>query len=76
MENTGLKGLLVTLYQRVIKSYKTTLIGMAVVAGGVIVENMIHSPNKTITIIGGIIGAVLALIKEPPKAAPASAAEE
>lgn len=67
MENTGLKGLLVTLYQRVIKSYKTTLIGMAVAAGAVIVENMVHSPNKTLAIVGGVIGAILALIKEQPK---------
>ncbi len=64
MENTGLKGLFVTLYQRVILSYKTTLLGLGVVAAGVIVENLVHSPNKMIATIAGVAGAVLALVKD------------
>jgi hypothetical protein len=65
VENTGLKGLFVTLYQRVILSYKTTLVGIGLAVAGVIVDNLTHSSNKTITSIAVILGSVLALIKEP-----------
>lgn len=65
MENTGFKGLLVTLYQRVILSYKSTLIGIAILAGTVIAENLVNSPNKILTTIGAILAAVLAMVKSP-----------
>lgn len=64
-ENTGFKGIWVTLYQRVILSYKTTLIGMAILAGSIVADAMVGSPNKTISIIGGVIAAILALYKSP-----------
>jgi hypothetical protein len=75
MENVGLKGLFVTLYQRVVRSYKTTLLGLGVLALGVIVENLVHSPNKIIATVAGVVAAVLALVKEklpPPPLAPVS----
>lgn len=64
MENTGLKGLFVTLYQRVIVSYKTTFLGFAVIAASAVAENFVHSPNKTLGTIGLVLGSVLALVKE------------
>jgi hypothetical protein len=69
-ENTGFKGIWVTLYQRVILSYKSTLIGMAVLAASVITDQLVASPNKVISLIGGVIAAVLAMYKAPtvPKA--------
>lgn len=64
MENTGLKGLFVTLYQRVILSYKTTLFGLAVIAAGVVIDNLVHSPNRTVAVVGGVLGSVFSLVKE------------
>lgn len=64
MENVGFKGLAVTLYQRVIRSYRTTLLGIGVVAAGVIVENLLHSPNKIVVTVASVLGAILALVKE------------
>ena len=72
MENTGFKGLLVTLWQRVILSYKTTLLGIAVAGVGLVVENFVHSPNKAVATIAGVAGLVLALIKEKLPAPPIS----
>lgn len=74
MENTGLKGLGVTLWQRIVLSYKTTLIGIAVAVVGVVAENFVNSPNKIVAIVGAVIGAVLIMVKDklpaPPTAAP------
>jgi uncharacterized membrane protein len=70
MENTGIKGLFVTLYQRVILSYKTTLFGIGVVAIGAVADYLATSPNKIVTIIASILGAVLMLIKEKYPAPP------
>ena len=69
-ENTGFKGIWVTLYQRVILSYKSTLIGIGIAAASVFVDAMVASPNKIVSIIGGVVAAVLALYKSPtvPKA--------
>jgi hypothetical protein len=64
MENTGLKGLGVTLWQRVVLSYKSTFIGIGVIILSVVAENLVNSPNKIIAIIGSIIGSVLILIKD------------
>lgn len=74
MENTGLKGLLVTLWQRVFVSYKTTLLGIVVVGVGVLIDSLVASPNHTVAIIGGVLGSIFALVKEklppPPPQAP------
>jgi uncharacterized membrane protein len=75
MENTGFKGLLVTLYQRIVLSYKTTLIGIGVAAAGAVVDYYASSPNKVVSVICGLVATVLVFIKEkyptpvlPPKA--------
>jgi hypothetical protein len=70
MENTGLKGLGITLWQRVVLSYKSTLIGVAVVAVGVLAENLVNSPNKILSTVGAIIGAVLIMMKDKLPAPP------
>jgi hypothetical protein len=64
VENTGFKGLLVTLFQRVVLSYKSTLIGIGVAGVGAVVDYYANSPNKMVTMICGIVGGALALIKE------------
>jgi len=63
-ENTGFKGLLASLFQRVILSYKTTLIGIAIEAVSVVADNFVNSPNKILTIVGSVIAAALVFIKE------------
>lgn len=70
MENTGFMGLLVTLYQRVILSYKSTLLGIAVVAGSVVADALVASPNKLLSVLGAVVGAALVLIKERVKVPP------
>ena len=64
MENTGFKGLLVTLYQRVVVSYKTTLLGLAFVAASTFVDFFSASTNKTVAAIFITLGTVLTFIKE------------
>jgi hypothetical protein len=71
MENTGFKGLLVTLFQRVILSYKTTLVGIALIAVPYCIDFMTASPNPALHTIGMAAGAIFLLIKEKlPKAPP------
>lgn len=71
-ENTGFKGILVTLFQRIILSYKSTLIGIAVMAVGYFVDLYANSPNKLVSTIAGVVGAVLLFYKEKvPAPAPA-----
>lgn len=70
MENTGLKGLAVTLWQRVVLSYKTTLLGIAVVGVGAVIDNLVASPNHTVAIVGGVLGSIFALVKEKLPAPP------
>ncbi len=72
MENTGLKGLFVTLWQRVIVSYKTTLIGIGVAAVPFVIEYFTKSPNKTLATIGLVLGGAFALVKEKLPAPPVS----
>jgi hypothetical protein len=74
MENTGFKGLLITLWQRVILSYKTTLLGIGIAAVGIVIEHFAQSPNKVIATAAIVAGSILALVKEklppPPVALP------
>ncbi len=72
MENVGFKGLLKTLWQRVVLSYKTTLIGLGVMALGFIIENLAHSNNHTVATIFGLLGGGLVLLKEKLPAPPAA----
>lgn len=77
MENTGFKGLAVTLFQRVILSYKSTLLGLVVLAVGVVIDALVASPNHTVATIGGVVAALFALVKEklpqpPPVDVPAA----
>lgn len=78
MENTGLKGLLKTLYQRVVLSYKTTLIGLGVVVLGTVADELAKSPSKILTIVASVVGGILILIKQkfptPPPSDPPPAA--
>lgn len=70
MENTGFQGLLTTIWQRVILSYKSTLIGIGVAVLGVVADNFVQSPNKVLSTIGAVIGAVLVLLKDKPAVVP------
>lgn len=75
MENVGFKGLLVTLWQRVILSYKTTLIGIAIVALGYVIEAVTGSSTPWIHQVGIVLGTIFALVKQrlpqpPPLDAP------
>ena len=63
MENTGFKGLGVTLWQRVILSYKSTLVGIAVVAAGQVIDYYANSPNKIVSTVCAVAGGLLALLK-------------
>lgn len=65
MENTGLKGILVTLWQRVILSYETTLIGVGleIAAKALDVLGGMQLPNWLSTIVH-IAAGVLALYKQ------------
>jgi len=71
MENTGFKGILTTLWQRVVLSYKSTLIGLLVMVAGYFVEVYAQSPNKIISTVAAVIGAILVFYKEQTKPAPA-----
>lgn len=78
MENTGLKGLAITLYQRVFKSYKSTLVGIACVALGYVVEYAVQqltgSTNPLIHQAGEVVGGIWILVKDKlpkPSAVPA-----
>lgn len=64
MENTGFKGLLRTLYQRVILSYKTTLIGLGIAAADVVIEytQAADLPTWAHTLIG-LVAAAFVLVK-------------
>lgn len=64
MENFGFKGLLQTLWQRVIVSYKSTLIGLGVAAIGTLIDYFVQSPNKVVAGIFAVIGSVFILVKE------------
>jgi energy-converting hydrogenase Eha subunit A len=68
MENVGFRGLIVTLWQRVVLSYKTTLLGLGVLVLGVVLENLVASPNKIVATVAGVLAAIFALVKEklPP----------
>jgi hypothetical protein len=70
MENTGFRGLLVTLWQRVILSYKTTLLGLVILAAGYGIDALAHSPNKIASTIGAVLATVFALVKEKLPAPP------
>jgi hypothetical protein len=62
--NFGFKGLLVTLYQRVFLSIRTTLIGIAVLAATVALQYLATAPNPILKWIGVTLGGVLLLVKE------------
>lgn len=74
MENTGFKGLLVTLWQRVFLSYKSTLVGIGCVAAGYVVQYLVDvlsgSQNKIAATAGVLIGTVFALVKDKLPAPP------
>ena len=72
VQNTGWNGLWTTLYQRVILSYKSTLLGMAVLAASIVTDQLVQSPNKAIAVVGSVIAALLALYKSPKLNAPAA----
>lgn len=65
MENFGFKGLLVTLYQRVILSYKTTLIGLGFVSVDATLSYLqaVNFPNWAHYVVG-VVSGMFALIKE------------
>jgi hypothetical protein len=73
VENTGLKGLLVTIYQRVILSYKTTLIAILIATADATLAYLSEAPLPDwVHTVVGIAVAILALLKEkkPAKAVP------
>jgi hypothetical protein len=79
MENFGFSGLAKTLYQRVILSYRTTLIGLAFVAGDALLSYLTSVNLPSAVHYGvGILAAGFALVKEqsaiPPLASPKGSA--
>ena len=64
MENSGFKGILITLWQRIFLSYKTSLIGMVVMTAGYFVDVYSQSPNKVVSMIATIVGGLLIFYKE------------
>jgi hypothetical protein len=67
MENTGFKGIMLTLWQRIILSYKSSLIGLVVMVVGYFVEVYAPSPNKIISTVATIVGGLLMFYKEQNK---------
>lgn len=65
MENFGFKGLLVTLYQRVILSYKTTLIGLGFVSIDATLSYLqaVNFPSWAHYVVG-VVSGMFALLKE------------
>jgi hypothetical protein len=51
------------LYQRVIVAHKTTLLGLGLIAASVLAEALAASPNKIVSVIGGLVGTGLVLYK-------------
>ena len=75
MENYGFKGLLVTLWQRVILSYKSTLVGIGIALADATIQYLTAAPIPTWAhTLVGLAAAALVLVKEPPKTPPSSAA--
>lgn len=72
MENFGFSGLLKTLWQRVFVSYKTTLIGLALVGADAVVSYLgsVSLPTWLHAVVG-IAASVLALYKSQNQLAPA-----
>jgi hypothetical protein len=62
-----LKSILSALYERVFKAYKTTLLGMALVAADVIVAQLQTAPLPNwVHAVVGVVAAVLTLYKGKP----------
>jgi hypothetical protein len=75
MENFGFKGLLATIYQRVILSYRTTLIAMAIAGADVLIQHFSGAEFPSwVHTTAAVFAAMLALVKEqkPPKPPPVS----
>lgn len=71
MENFGFKGLLVTLYQRVFLSYKTTFYGIGFIAIDVLISYLMAAPLPSwIHYAVGLAATVFALIKEQARIPP------
>lgn len=65
MENFGLKGLGATLWQRVVLSYKTTLIALLIIAADAAVSylNTVQLPTWAHSLVG-VAASILLLVKE------------
>lgn len=58
-----LKKLGADLKDRVFGAYKSTLFGIGLAVAGVVVDALIASPNKIVSVVGSAIGAILVLYK-------------
>lgn len=63
------KSILVAVYQRVILSYKSTLVGLALAAGVEVVNQLQAAPSNALHAVAFVLGAVLAFLKSPALAA-------
>lgn len=71
MENFGFKGLLVTLYQRVFLSYRTTFAGLGFIAIDVLISYLLAAPLPSwVHYAVGLAATVFALIKEQSRIPP------
>ena len=57
------KKILSELWTRVVLSYKSTFLGMAVVAADVVAQNLLSSSNVIVHTIAGVVAAILALYR-------------
>jgi hypothetical protein len=73
MENFGFAGLAKTLWQRVVVSYKTTLLGLALVAADAALTYLgnVNLPSWAHAVVG-LAASVLALYKSKAQVAPAA----
>lgn len=57
-------GLAQVLHQRVVLSWKTTLLGILISVCGVVIDYYAGSQDRTVSILAGLLGSVLVLVKE------------
>jgi hypothetical protein len=59
-----LGGLAEVLHQRILRSWRTTLIGVLIAACGAVIDYYIDSPDKTVSAVAGVLGTLLVLVRE------------
>jgi hypothetical protein len=65
--NYGFKGLLLTIWQRLVLSYKSTAIGLAIGAATIVSQTMIESPNAYVKWAGSLLSIYFLSLKDKNK---------